>query len=134
MLQKEATSSDPALKNRDRIFSTIAVRLFFLLLFVADILWGIYAFCLLILTSVLSMVTLFQVKPVLDAFAKTYLSLKRALACGIALLISLFSPSFGIMVACTYFLMYDKEGIDEVVPSSLQSQIKEFFPSSGLPL
>jgi predicted PurR-regulated permease PerM len=134
MLQREADSSDPKVKKRDHIFSTIAVRLFFLLLFVADILWGIYACFLLVLTSVLSMITLFQIKPILDAFAKAYLSLKRALACGIALLIALFSPSFGIMVACTYFLMYDKEGIDEVVPSSLQSQIKEFFPTSGLPL
>lgn len=134
MLQREANCSDPTVKNRDRIFSTIAVRMFFLLLFVADILWGIYACFLLVLTSVISMITLFQLKPCLDAFAKAYLSLKRALACGIALLISLFSPSFGIMVGCTYFLMYDKEGIDEVVPSSLQSQIKEFFPTSGFPL
>jgi hypothetical protein len=31
------------------------------------------------------------------------------------------------MIACTYFVMYDKEGIEEVVPASLQEQFKEFF-------
>jgi hypothetical protein len=45
----------------------------------------------------------------------------------LALLIALLSTGFGIMIACTYFVMYDKEGIDEVVPSSLREHFKEFF-------
>ena len=57
---------------------------------------------------------------------KYWISLRRSLVCGVSLLITLFSPAFGIMVACTYFLMYDKSGIEEVVPVSLQSQFKEF--------
>ena len=57
-----------------------------------------------------------------------WVSLRRSLVCGVSLLIALFSPAFGIMIACTYFLMYDKSGIEEVVPSSLQSQFKEFLP------
>ena len=57
-----------------------------------------------------------------------WVSLRRSLVCGVSLFIALFSPAFGIMIACTYFLMYDKSGIEEVVPSSLQSQFKEFFP------
>jgi len=34
------------------------------------------------------------------------------------------------MVACTYFLMYDKKGIDEVVPGPIRAQFKELFNSS----
>jgi hypothetical protein len=59
---------------------------------------------------------------------KAWVSLRRSLVCGVSLFIALFNPAFGIMIACTYFLMYDKSGIEEVVPSSLQSQFKEFFP------
>jgi len=31
------------------------------------------------------------------------------------------------MIACTYFMMYDKKGIQEVVPRSLQEQFQEFL-------
>ncbi|MBI3236532.1 MAG: hypothetical protein HYZ48_02320 [Chlamydiales bacterium] len=58
---------------------------------------------------------------------RMWLTVKRSLVCGLSLFITLFSPAFGIMIACTYFLMYDKTGIEEVVPASLQSQFKEFF-------
>ena len=56
--------------------------------------------------------------------------MRRALVCGLSLLIAICSPAFGIMVACTYFLMYDKEGIEEVVPASLQDQFTSFFEDS----
>ncbi len=58
---------------------------------------------------------------------KAWLSIKRSLACGLALLAAIFSPAFGIMIACTYFLMYDKSGIEEIVPVSLQDQFRDFF-------
>jgi hypothetical protein len=58
---------------------------------------------------------------------KACVSVRRAFVCGLSLIVALFSPAFGIMVACTYFLMYDKAGIEEVVPRSLQEQFKEFF-------
>jgi hypothetical protein len=54
-------------------------------------------------------------------------SIKRSFVCALALLVALFSPAFGIMIACTYFLMYDKAGMEEVVPSSIQSQFKDMF-------
>jgi len=60
-----------------------------------------------------------------------WLNLKRAGICGVALVIALFSPSLGIMIACTYFLMYDKAGIQEVVPTSLQDQFKDFLKESN---
>ena len=39
---------------------------------------------------------------------------------GFSLIVAIVSPALGTMFACTYFLMYDKKGIDEVVPSILQ--------------
>jgi hypothetical protein len=61
---------------------------------------------------------------------RSLLNIRRSLACGLGLIIGLIAPSFGIMVACTYFLMYDKKGIDEVVPGPIRAQFKELFNSS----
>ena len=58
---------------------------------------------------------------------KQWIALRRAAVCGVALTVTLFSPALGIMIACTYFLMYDKTGIQEVVPTSLQQQFEEFL-------
>jgi hypothetical protein len=60
----------------------------------------------------------------------SWLSLKRALVCGLSLFISLFSTGLGVMIACTYFVMYDKEGIEKCVPSSLQNHFQDFFKNS----
>jgi hypothetical protein len=112
--------------KRDRFFSAFAARLFFGLLLIGNVVWACYAitrflFCMLgrLLTGGKSFVS---------AGEKAWISLRRSLVCGVSLFITLFSPALGIMIACTYFLMYDKSGIEEVVPSSLQSQFKEFFP------
>jgi hypothetical protein len=113
---------------RSRFFSSLAARLFFFLLLVGDLLWICYALSLLtvsLLGMLLSWGKLRQFNAIKD---NAWVSLRRSLVCGVSLFISLFSPAFGIMIACTYFLMYDKSGIEEVVPSSLQSQFKEFFP------
>ena|ERR1700722_2884937 len=114
--------------KRDRFFSAFAARLFFALLLIGNVVWACYAlarfsFCMLgrLLTG--GRATYFKA-----AGEKAWISLRRSLVCGVSLFIALFSPALGIMIACTYFLMYDKSGIEEVVPSSLQSQFKEFFP------
>ncbi len=49
-----------------------------------------------------------KVKGFFKLNATARLTIKRALVCGISLFIALFNPAFGIMIACTYFLMYDK--------------------------
>jgi len=121
---------DTSYKKRDRFFSSLAARLFFLLLLAADLLWGAYSLCLVAASAIGSIFTLFHVPFFKNLLARSWFSLKRALVCALSLFVALFSPSFGIMIACTYFLMYDKAGIDEVIPSSLQEQFKEFFPSS----
>jgi hypothetical protein len=116
--------------KKGQLFSAIAARVFFFLLFVADILWAVYA--LLILTySLIGLLCSGGKVPHFKTFSEKYwIALRRSLVCGVSLLIALFSPAFGIMVACTYFLMYDKSGIEEVVPESLQSQFKEFTLNS----
>ncbi len=115
---------------RDRLFSSIASRLFFFLLLIADIFWAAYAVTLFSLSSVLTLLTCGKLS-ITKAFArKMWTSIKRSLVCALSLLVALFSPAFGIMIACTYFLMYDKAGMEEVVPSSIQSQFKDMFQNS----
>ncbi len=123
----ESPSQAPPYSKKDRFFSSLTARLLFLLLFVADILWGLWALCMFTLFTALSFVTLFRITRFRAPLRKHWITLKRSSVCGVALFISLFSPALGIMIACTYFLMYDKNGIQEVVPTSLQDQFQEFM-------
>jgi hypothetical protein len=120
----EETSSSP----RGRFFSSLAARLFFLILWIADLLWAGYALVLVCLSLLVIALSWGKWNYFKQLREQAWLSLRRSLVCGVSLFLALFSPSFGIMIACTYFLMYDKSGIEEVVPSSLQTQFKEFFP------
>jgi hypothetical protein len=113
--------------KKDRLFSSITARLLFFLLFIADVFWGLYSFLFCLMLSVAVLCTFCKVACFKEVACSYWLSLKRASVCGISLFLALFSPSFGIMIACTYFLMYDKKGLEEVIPSSLQAQFKEFF-------
>ncbi len=125
LLQKQISQGKTSW--RDRFFSSLTVRLFFLLLLIADLLWFCYAASLFLLSCVLNLVTASKFSRLNSLKERMWLSIKRSLVCGFSLFITLFSPAFGIMIACTYFLMYDKSGIEEVVPASLQAQFKEFF-------
>ena len=86
-------------------------------------------FTLLLFTSSLlaNLVTGFKFLKCKKIFLKKWLNIKRFLVCGLSLIVAIVSPALGTMFACTYFLMYDKKGIEEVVPSILQDQFKEFF-------
>lgn len=110
--------------RKGHLFSTIVTRFCFLLLLIADTLWFVWNAALLTLACTIYLITLGKKRPLL---AKSALQTRRSLLCGLALFIGLFSPPFGIMVACTYFLMYDKTGMEEVVPAPLQAQFKEIF-------
>ncbi len=123
-----AEEFSPPIKLKARIFSSLAARLFFLLLLVADLLWTCYSVTLLIISVLGTAFSWGKMPQFLRLREKGWVSLRRSLVCGVSLFLAIFSPAFGIMIACTYFLMYDKSGIEEVVPSSLQSQFKEFFP------
>lgn len=119
--------SKETLSRKVSFFSSFAARLFFFVLLIADIAWGAYSLLLTFLTLLANALTLFKVSELKKLLLSRYFSLKRSLICGISLLIAIFSPSLGIMIASTYFIMYDKAGIDEVIPTSLQSQFKEFL-------
>lgn len=112
---------------KDRLLSTVFARFFFLVLLIADLLWGVYVVSMLVVSGILYFCSGFKSTFFKTLFAKKFLSLKRFFVCGLSLLVALFSPALGVMFACTYFLMYDKKGIDEIVPGILQSQFKEFF-------
>ena len=133
--QKEAfidTNEEPTAQTNsnspNRFFSSLAARLFFFLLLLADMLWAVYAVVLFSFGMTGMFLSFGKSSYFREVREKGSISLRRSLVCGISLFIALFSPAFGIMVACTYFLMYDKSGIEEVVPSSLQSQFREFLP------
>jgi hypothetical protein len=113
--------------GKDRFFSSLTARVLFFLLFVGDVFWGIYALSLVLTTGSLNLLTGGKVGVLNRIFEKNWISLKRSGICGVALFISLFSPALGIMIACTYFMMYDNKGIQEVVPRSLQEQFQEFL-------
>ena len=124
-LAQEQKEETPA--TRSRIFSSLAARLFFSMLLVADIFWGFYSIIKLMIALPLNLVCGFKSPRLKKFFLKTWLNIKRSFVCGISLFVAIISPALGTMFACTYFLMYDKAGIDEVVPSVLQDQFREFF-------
>lgn len=124
--EEEKTEEPP--NQRGQFFSSLAARLLFLLLLVADLIWTGYTLTKISFSLLGTAISLGRMPYFRTLREKAWISLRRSLICAVSLFIALFSPSFGIMIACTYFLMYDKSGIEEVVPSSLQSQFKEFLP------
>jgi len=82
---------------------------------------------LFFLASLGAMLSFGRIPFFLKLQSKCWLAIKRSFVCALALMTAVFSPAFGIMIACTYFLMYDKTGIEEIVPESLQDQFREFF-------
>ncbi len=118
----------PKDSGKSNVFSAIAARFFFLLLLLADILWGIYSFLAVIVKAFLHIITFTSISSLKKSLARSYLSLKRAIVSAIALVIAIFSPALGIMFSCMYFLMYDKAGVEEVVPASLRDQFRLLFP------
>lgn len=123
----DSLSPQAAQSSRDRFFSALTARVLFFILFAADLCWIAYAATLLVVACILYLFSGLRWSLVRYVMHKQWIALKRASVCGISLFIALFSPALGIMVACTYFLMYDKTGIQEVVPTSLQEQFQEFL-------
>lgn len=133
-VQIEKSAEEPVsdvVRTKSSFFSSLAARLFFFLLLLGDLLWLTYGVVLLVVSTIGTLITRNKTPLCLELRQNAWLTVKRALVCAISLFIALFSPAFGIMIACTYFLMYDPQGIEEVVPSSLQSQFKEFFKKDG---
>jgi hypothetical protein len=115
--------------RKDQLFSALAARFFFFLLLIADLLWGVYSIVMFTLKASLHLFTFWRFPFLSRAVGYSWLSIKRSIVCALSLFIAIFTPALGIMFSCMYFLMYDKTGVDEVVPSSLRDQFKELFPS-----
>lgn len=111
----------------ESIFSSCCARIFFVLLFLLDILWFVLLLVKVGIYSILQISFLGTSSSLYKKLGKCWVSIKRSLICALALLVALFSPAFGIMIGCTYFLMYDKKGVEEVVPSSIREQFKDLF-------
>ncbi|MDJ0651857.1 MAG: hypothetical protein QNJ27_02460 [Simkaniaceae bacterium] len=116
-----------ALEEKGQLFATIAARLFFFMLLLTAIVWGFYTIALFFFCLPFNLLTGFKIHKLKKFSLRRYLNIKRAGISAIALIVALFSPALGTMIACSYFLMYDKKGIEEVVPSVLQDQFQEFF-------
>lgn len=112
---------------KDNLCSFLCVRLFFLVLLGCTILWFAYALCKATVYLVLQLCFWKSSSAINAKLLKSWLSIKRSFMCSIALFLGCLSPSLGIMVACAYFLMFDKSGVEEVVPSSLREQFKDLF-------
>lgn len=114
-------------ESRGRLFSTLITRFCFLLLLIADAAWLAYNGLVLLLVALCHLATAGKSPFFKKLLTRSALNFRRSLVCGLSLFVGLFSPPFGIMVACTYFLMYDKAGMEEVVPAPLQAQFKDIF-------
>lgn len=114
-------------KEKSSFFSVLNTRFFFLLLLIADFVWLVLLLCKISLCGFLQILCMGSSSVLQRALLKSWIALKRAVVCGLSLCVSFFSPSFGMMIGCAYFLMYDKRGIEEVIPKSLQEQFKEII-------
>ncbi len=124
--QPAFSCANPA-KEKSSFVSSLLSRLFFAALLLLDCLWGVYAIILFTAGSLGCILSFGRIAWFVRLQNKGQLSIKRSFACALALVAALFSPAFGIMIACTYFLMYDKSGIEEIIPVSLQDQFRDFF-------
>lgn len=113
---------DPLTTAKDRLLSSFLARGLFFLLLIVDLLWGIL--------SLIGYLSALLFGSLTKSFRKRrLLGIKRASVGAISLFTAIFSPSIGILFGCTYFMFFDKEGINDVIPSSLRSQFETFFPS-----
>jgi hypothetical protein len=114
--------------DKPRIISSLLVRGFFLLLILIDALWMVYSCTLMVACFILKVVCFGRVLVFNHFFQVEFRNFTRGSVCLVALFIALFNPALGIMFSCLYFMMYDRSGIEEIVPLSLREQFKEYFP------
>jgi hypothetical protein len=127
IFETEKEQAQPENRSRGSLFSSLAARLLFFVLLLGDIAWALYSLAMCLIFGPLNLLTFGKIAMLGRMQAKHWINLKRSGICGLSLVIALFSPALGIMIACTYFLMYDKNGIQEVVPRSLQDQFQDFL-------
>lgn len=112
---------------KEKFASGFMARALFFILMIMDLGWLIFSLASVLIALSFHLCLLGRSKTTMRWMAKSFLSVRRATVCFIALTFALFCPGFGITVACAYFLMFDRSGIDECIPASLKSQFQEFF-------
>ncbi len=122
---EESTQETP---QKEKLISLFVARSLFALLLIGDICWLIYSLMRALLSFSVWLLTLCQAKAFWHLCKKSLLAIRRGSICALALFIAIFSPALGMMLACTYFLMYDKRGVQEVVPTSMQEHFQQFMP------
>jgi len=123
----EAGDAPEQMRTKGRFFSSLVTRLCFFLLLIADGAWFAYTLITTVLAFFGMLITFGKIAIFKNFLRKSLLNFRRSIVCALALFVGLFSPPFGIMVACTYFLMYDKAGMEQVVHAPLQAQFKDIF-------
>ncbi len=113
--------------ERPGVKEKVASRVFFAFLLILNFFWLVSALFMWVVSYLLMVISFFSSLGVKKIYTKFSLNLRRSAVCFLALFIAIFNPSLGIMFCCLYFMMYDKMGIEEIVPSSLREQFKEFF-------
>lgn len=111
--------------KKDKWISSVLARSLFILLLIADLAWGSLSITKYAIGSAIRLITLGRRGRTFCERQK--LAIKRASICALSLFTAIFSPAIGILFGCTYFMVYDPTGIDEVVPASLRSQFDEFM-------
>ncbi len=119
----ESSDKEGKTSSWEIFFSSLCARLFFSLLIAFDTLWFAYILCKIAIYLILHVCFLSRSLVLQQKLVVGWISLKRSIICALALVVALFSPAFGIMIGCTYFLMYDKKGIEEVVPSFFEGTV-----------
>jgi hypothetical protein len=112
---------------KDRLFSLVFIRLFFLLLFFFDLIWFSLSLPYLLFWSLNVLFTLGKIPSFKEEMKRQAIIVRRSLSLLFTLFLSVLNPNLGILVTCTYFLIYDKAGIERVVSSSLRDQCRGFF-------
>jgi predicted PurR-regulated permease PerM len=106
--------------------SSLMTRLFSLFLLSICLIWTLFAVTAFCISFMLNTVSAFLVPILKRGIKRRFSNVRRSVLCTFCLMIALVSPSFGMMVGCSYFLMHDKEGIDQVIPRSLRGYFKQF--------
>ncbi len=125
--KKESEAREESITFLRSFSSFMYTRLCILFLLGLDMIWLSFLLCKMTIYTFLQIVFIGTSSTLKIGLMKSFVSIRRSLVCGFCLLISFFSPALGIMVGCAYFLMYDKSGIEEVVPNVLKKQFGELL-------
>ncbi|MBS0626919.1 MAG: hypothetical protein JSS09_01770 [Verrucomicrobia bacterium] len=108
-------------------FVFIGVRILSVVLLFLDVIWFGFLLLKIVLCSLLQVCYLGSSAAIQMRLIKSCILVRRSLVCALCLFVALFSPSFGITIGCVYFLMYDKQGVDEMVPTALKKQFGDMI-------